>query len=403
MFRARGQTDRYKIAIIGAGVQGLSLAYNLAKLGQNDVVVFEKSYLGSGATTRCGGMIRAAYWNPELCNLLRESVQLWEQLSAELGYNVMFIHRPGFTVASTEPELESYKDYVNMHHSCGLHTRILDSAETMKLVPYLNEREVTGAVFDPTAGIARHDAVVWAYARAAPRLGVSIHPQTEVQAIRVNDGCVRSVKTSQGEVQADIVVNAAGGYDKQVAQMAGVELPTVPQRLEATVTESIKPFLSYFRWYKGELYANQTSRGEIVAGVDSVYEVLSEPTAELRCSLAHMRRVSQVLTSLFPSLERLAILRQWAGLVSVSDDGCPILGPVPEVEGFILDCAWLVGFMAAPSAGQALAQSIVEQKMPKLIEPFKRSRFAEGKPISHASVSAKFIRLARSNEVSLPT
>jgi sarcosine oxidase subunit beta len=326
---------------------------------------------------------------------MREGVQVWEQLSAELNYNVMFTQRGAFIVAGNQAQLEFCKELVNLHKSCGINTRLLSSAEAMRLVPCFNEREVIGGIFDAKGGIARHDAVVWAYAKAASGLGVSIYPQTEVQAIGVDDGRVKSVKTSQGKVHADIVVNAAGGDSKHVAQMVGVELPTYPVRWEAIVTEPIKPYLNiYVRWPKAGLYVSQTSRGEIAAGIDS-HEA---PSTELRCSLAFVKRLSKALLSLFPSLERLAVLRQWAGLISITDDGCPILGPIPEVEGFLLDCGWYIGFMTAPIVGRMLARSILEQKTPKLIEPFKCNRFAEGKPISEGSTAEKMTRLARSEE-----
>lgn len=385
--------SKCKVAIIGGGVQGLSLAYNLAKLGQNEVVVFEKRYIGSGGSTRNAALIRSAWFSPEVCNLMREGVQVWEQLSSELDYNVMFTQRGAFIVAGTPAQMEFCKELVSLHNSCRIHTKLLGSAEAMRLVPCFNEREILGGIFDAKGGIARHDAVVWAYARAASALGVSIYPQTEVQAIRVDDGRVRSVKTSQGEVHADIVVNAAGGDSRHVGQMVGVELPTYPVRWEAIVTEPIKPYLDlYVRWPKAGLYVSQTSRGEIAAGIDS-HEA---PSTEHRCSLAFVKRLSKALLSLFPSLERLAVLRQWAGLISITDDGCPILGPIPEVDGFLLDCGWYIGFMTAPIVGRILARSILEQKTPKLIEPFKCSRFAEGKPISEGSTAEKMTRLARS-------
>jgi len=384
--------SKYRVAIIGGGVQGLSLAYNLAKLGERDVVVFEKGYIGSGASTRNGGLIRTAWFSQEVCTLMNESVQVWEHLSEELAFNVMYTQRGSFIVAGTEPQMEFCKEMVDLHTSWGIHTRLLDSGEAMKLIPCFNEREVRGGIYDKKGGIARHDAVVWAYARAASHLGVAIFPQTEVQAIHLEDGHVRSVKIPQGEVQADTVVNAAGGHSKHVAQMVGVELPTRPVRWEAMVTEPIKPYLNpYVRWPKGELYVSQTSRGEIVAGVDS-HEASS---MDLRCSLEFIKRVSAALSSIFPSLGRLALLRQWAGLISISDDGCPILGSIPKVDGFILDCGWYIGFATAPIAGRMLARNILESKMPKLIEPFRYSRFAEGRQISEDSNSEKMTHLAR--------
>jgi len=387
--------SKYRVAIVGGGVQGLSLAYNLAKLGEKDVVVFEKGYIGSGASTRNGGLIRTAWFSEEVCTLMNESVRVWEQLSEELSFNVMYTQRGSFIVAGTDPQMEFCKELVDLHTSWGIRTKLLDSREAMKLIPCFNEREVRGGIYDRKGGIARHDAVVWAYARAASHLGVTVFPQTEVQAIRLQDGQVRSVKTSQGEVQADIVVDAAGGHSTHVAQMVGVQLPTRPVRWEAMVTEPIKPYLNpYVRWPKGELYVSQTSRGEIVAGVDS-HEASS---MDLRCSLAFIKKVSAALSSIFPSLERLAVLRQWAGLISISDDGCPILGPIPEVGGFILDCGWYIGFATAPIAGRMLARSVLEDKMPKLIEPFRYTRFADGEQISEDSNSERMTRLARLNQ-----
>ena len=390
--------SRCKIAVIGGGVQGLSLAYNLAKLGQNDVAVFEKGYLGCGASTRNGGLIRAAWFSPEICNLMREGIRIWEQLSEELTYNVMFAQRGAFIVAGTQPQMEFCKELISLHKSCGLHTKLINSSEAIRLMPSINEQEVAGAIFDPKGGIARHDAVVWAYARAASRLGVSIYPQTEVHAIRLESGRVKSVKTSLGEVEAETIVDAAGGHSKHVAQMVGVDLPANPVRWQAMVTEPIKPYLNFYvRWPKAGLYLSQTSRGEVVAGIDSD----EAPSTDLRCSLTFMKKLAQALVLLFPPLKNLAVLRQWAGIQSNTEDGCPILGPTSEVEGFVLDCGWYIGFMCAPIAGEMLARSILDGEMPKLIEPFKINRFKEGKMLSEELRAEKLTRLARSNHDNL--
>jgi len=384
----RASKDKLTIVIVGGGVEGLSLAYNLARLGQHKIIVFEKNYVGSGASSRNATAVRDAWFIPELCNLMRETVKVWQQLSSELDYNVLFSRRGYFFVARTDSQLELCEEAVRLQKTCGIETRLLDNEEAVRLVPCLNAKEVAGGIFSPKAGIARHEALIYGYMNACLRLGVSIVPHTNVEAIRVGNGCVKSVKTDRGEVETQVVVNAAGGDSKEVAKMVGVEIPTHPTRWEALVTEPIKPYFDpYIRCLKTGLYMNQTIRGEIVAGIDSA----ESPSVELRSSLSFLKKISKTILPLIPPLSRLSVLRAWAGTIAVTPDDCPILGPVPEVEGFILDCGWLFGFAAAPIAGRMLAKAIVEDKVPGLIEPFRVTRFAEGKLLGERKCEEKMV------------
>ena len=209
----------YDVVIIGGGIQGLSLAYYLARDGSQQVVVFEKSYLGSGASGRNGEMIRSAFGSREWIGLWDKSLHLWENLAADIGFNVMFT-RHGYMVLATNPEeFDSLKQNQKTQRELGLKTTLLDAEDVMRLIPAMNPDVIAGGLLQASAGFARHDAAIWGYARAARRLGVDIFPFTEVKDIVVQSGCVRTVKTSDAEVETRTVVNAAGAHDRRIAQM----------------------------------------------------------------------------------------------------------------------------------------------------------------------------------------
>ena len=378
----------YDVVIIGGGIQGLSLAYYLARDGSRRVVVFEKNYLGSGASGRNGEMIRSAFGSREWIGLWDKSLQLWENLAAELGFNVMFT-RHGYLVLATNPEeFEGCRRNRETQQELGLATSVMDAEDVTKLIPAINPDVVAGGLLQTNAGFARHDAAIWGYAQAAQRLKVDIFPFTEVTDIVVKSGRVQAVKTSRGDVETRTVVNAAGANDQRISQMVGLELPTVAHRVELMVTEPLKPFLPKAVSAPGLLcYMHQSARGEFIGGAERDDFV---PSTSMKNSLGTTCAIAKKYVRLFPRLAGARMMRQWTGLISQTPDHAPIIGPVPEIEGFLLSVAWSgYGFMGGPGGGKALAEYIISGQAPSEIRPFNAQRFKTGELVIEPAIIRK--------------
>lgn len=375
----------YDAVIIGGGVQGLSLAYNLARKGLKKIVVLDKSYIGSGASSRNGEMIRSAFGCEEWIRFFDCSLRLWETLAAELDFNVMFT-RCGYAVlAATSAEMKTFRNFVKLQKSYGLDTYLMDRNEVVQQIPALNPKMAAGAVFQAGGGYARHDAVLWAYEKAARRLKVELKPFTEVKDVMIETNTVTGIRTTTEHIATRMVVNAAGGHAGRIAAMAGVELPTQVYRLEMLATEPLKPFLPFAISSPHTLsYMHQTTRGEFVGGAETAR---MQPLKSLRSTSIALKDMTTKFVGLFPGLSGVKLMRQWAGIVDMAPDASPVLGPVLGIEGFILDCGWVYGFMGAPAAGMHLAEYINTGKMPTEIRPFSFSRFAEGKLIQDLSLA----------------
>jgi sarcosine oxidase subunit beta len=370
--------DKYRIVIVGGGIQGLSCAYYLAKRGVSDVLVVDRGYCGGGASGRNTAIVHARYNSPAWINLVRESIRLYETLSQEIDYNVMFAQRGSLLLAHSENDLPLYNESVKRQNSLGVPSRILTQDEVTELVPDLNTSDVVGGLFQPDGGTVRHDAVVWGYAEAARRMGVDIQMFTELNGIRLDANAVTSVITTKGEIQAEYVVNAAGPYGRVIAEWVDVKLPNVAYRLEAFVTESLKPFLHPIVVSKKYgFYCNQTDRGEFLASG----ETGRDPTSSIRSSTEKVYEFCRAAVQLFPKLKHVKMLRAWAGSFDVTPDYAPLLGPVDNVKGFILDCGWSRGVMAGPIGGKILAEYILDDHIPDLMEPFLLNRYATGQLI----------------------
>jgi sarcosine oxidase, subunit beta len=391
MWRSHTLKDRYDVVIIGGGAHGLACAYYLAKEhGITDVVVLEKRYIGSGGSGRNTAIVRSNYLTPEGVRFYDESVKLYEQLSVELDFNVMFSQRGHLTLAHTDGAVRTMRRRAEVNRLQGVNSRVIFPDEIGRLCPYLDLSDhprypILAALYHPPGGIIRHDAVVWGYAHQADMLGIQIHQETEATGLEIQNGKITGVETNRGHIKTETVLNATAGWGSTVAAMAGVELPLITIPLQACVTEPLKPFLDVVV-VSGSLhvYISQTDRGELVMGA-SVDPFSSYSMAG---SLSFLEGIAGHVLELFPSLRHVRILRQWAGICDMPPDYSPIMGFTP-VEGFLVDVGWgTYGFKASPIAGKTLAELIATGKTPELIAPFRLSRFEENELVGEKGAAA---------------
>ncbi len=383
--------DRYDVVIIGGGAHGLACAYYLAKYHSvTDVAVLEKRYIGHGGSGRNTTIIRSNYVTPEGVRFYHESVKLYEKMSAELDFNVMFSQRGHLTLAHTDSAVRTMRHRAEVNQIEGVDSRLIWPDEIARLCPYLDLSDrprypILAALYHPPGGIARHDAVVWGYAYQADARGVHIHQNTEVVGINVEHGRVAGVETKRGHISTRTVLNATAGWCSTIAAMAGVELPVTTVPLQACVTEPLKPFLDVVV-VSGSLhvYVSQMDRGELVMGA-SVDPFSSYSMAG---TLSFVEDIAGEMLALFPALSHVRVLRQWAGICDMSPDFSPLMGFTP-VEGFLINVGWGTGgFKASPIAGKMMAELIATGRTPDLIKPFRLSRFAERELVGEKGATA---------------
>jgi sarcosine oxidase subunit beta len=390
MWRRYPLKDRYDVVIIGAGVHGLSTAYYLAKQGVNNVAVIDKGYVGGGASGRNTAIIRANYLTKQGIPFFRESLSLYQDLAGELNFNLLFDQSGRLDLGHTESALYGLRSRTGMNRLLGVDSEMIGPSEVKRLVPAIDLREgkplpILGALHQSTAGVLRHDAVVWGYGRGADRLGVEIHPFTEVTGIVREGGRVTGVDIGGQVVRSDIVMSATAGWSSNIARMVNMTLPLVTHPLQAFVTEPLKPFISRSVSSANlHVYVYQTDRGEVVVGggVDP-YSSYSQ-----RSTLQTLEHLAANTLEMFPFLRGVNVLRQWAGLCDMSPDYAPIMGAVDGLPGFMLSCGWGTwGFKAGPIGGYTMAELIATGKTPDLIEPFNLRRFASGKLVNERAAA----------------
>jgi len=389
----RPRTDlkkRYDVVIVGGGAHGLATAYYLKQRGITDVAILEKSYIGSGAAGRNTTILRSNYKTPEGARFYDASIKLYDKLSAELNFNLLFSQCGHLTLAHTDRAMFVMANRAEVNRLGGIDTRVIGPEEVQRLAPAMDVSEsatypIMGALYHPPGGIIRHDAVVWGFARGADAGGAEIHPYTEVTGLEKANGRITAVRTNRGRVEAGQVINATAGWSTLIADMAGVPLPITTHILQACVTEPVKPLLDVvIVSSQMHIYLSQTDRGEFVMGS----EIEPWTTYRMNGTLNFLQDLTRHTLELFPQLEHARILRAWAGLCDLSPDYSPILGKT-EVENFHVSTGWgTYGFKAAPIVGQTLAELIDTGRQPDLIEPFKLERFYEDKLVSELAAAA---------------
>ena len=372
----------YDVIVVGGGGHGLATAYYLAKeFGITNVAVLEKGYLGSGNVGRNTVTIRSNYLLPDNIRFYEHSMKLWETLSHELNYNVMFSQRGVVNLGHTPGQLDDFARRGNAMRHLDTDARLLDLNELKRLMPGLDTSRnprfpILGGLIQPRAGTARHDAVAWGYARAADRRGVDIIENCEVTGFIKDGDRIIGVATSRGEIRAAKVAVAVAGSTGEVMRMAGVdELPIESHVLQAFVTESIKPFLdTVVTFGMGHFYMSQSDKGGLVFGGDiDGYNSYAQ-----RGNLPIVEDVMSEMLALFPGLAPVRVLRSWGGIMDMSMDGAPIIttGPLP---GMYLNCGWCYGgFKATPASGLCFAHTIARDEPHEVSAPFRLDRFHRG-------------------------
>ncbi len=391
MWRKAPLRDRYDVVIVGAGVHGLAIAYYLCKRGIRNIAVLERGYLGIGNSGRNTAILRSNYRTPEAIPFYNESIKRWEGLSAELEFNLLFSQQGHLTLAHTDSALNGLRVRADANRLLGVDSYLVGPQEIKRLVPAIDisshvRYPIEGGLYHPPGGIIRHDAVVWAYARAASRMGAEIHTHTEVVGIGRGNNQIESVKTSRGDINTGVVVNATSGWCTTVARMAGVSLPVTSHPLQACVTETLNPFLSKVVVSANlHVYVNQTDRGEVVLGS----EIDPYASYSQRSTLPTLEMIAAHTLDLFPCLRHVCVMRQWTGVCDMTPDFSPIIGEAPGVKGFILDVGWgTYGFKSGPVAGYRVAELIDTGKTPDLIRPFALSRFSEDRLVGEKAAAA---------------
>jgi methylglutamate dehydrogenase subunit A len=372
----------YDVIVIGGGGHGLSTAYYLAKEhGITNVAVLEKGWLGSGNVGRNTTAVRSNYLLPANTRFYEHSMKLWENLSHDLNYNVMFSQRGCLNLAHTPAQLDDLARRGNAMRHLGVDAELMTTAEIARLIPALDVSgaarfPVVGGLMQPRAGTARHDAVAWGYARGADRRGVDIIENCEVTGFLRDGDRISGVSTSRGEIRAKKVAVAVAGSTGRVMQLAGIEtMPIESHVLQAFVTESLKPFVNTVLTFgMGHFYMSQSDKGGLVYGGDlDGYNSYAQ-----RGSLPIVDEVMSEMLALFPGLARVRMLRSWGGVCDMSMDGSPIIttGPLP---GMYLNCGWCYGgFKATPASGWCFAWTIAKDEPHDFNAPFTLDRFHRG-------------------------
>ncbi|NCX29408.1 MAG: sarcosine oxidase subunit beta family protein [Rhodobacterales bacterium] len=384
-WRSPEPKKKYETIIIGAGGHGLATAYYLGKNhGLKNVAILEKGWLGGGNTGRNTTIIRSNYLQDASAAIYEKARSLYETMSQDLNYNVMFSPRGVMMLAQTQHEIRGYKRTAHANALQGVSTEFITPERVKSLVPIINidgpRYPVLGALWQPRGGTARHDAVAWGYARACSEMGMDVIQQCEVTGIRRKNGQVQGVETSRGSIECEKLGIVVAGHTGVLADMAGFRMPIESVALQALVSEPIKPCMDVVVMANTvHGYMSQSDKGEMVIGGGA--DGFNNYTQ--RGSFHHVEETVRALIETFPIISRLKMLRWWGGIVDMTGDRSPILSTTP-VKNIFINCGWGTGgFKAIPGSGWAMAE-LMAKGHSSLTEEFSLNRFKEGKFIDES-------------------
>ncbi|MFT0849916.1 sarcosine oxidase subunit beta family protein [Achromobacter sp. F4_2707] len=384
--------SHYDFVIIGGGGHGLATAYYLAsKYGKKRIAVLEKGWIGGGNAGRNTTIVRSNYLLEGNQPFYEFSLKLWENLEQELNYNVMMSQRGVLNLIHSDAQRDAFRRRGNAMMLSGADAEMLSLAQVRAMLPFLdydNARfPIKGGLIQRRAGTARHDAVVWGYARAADALGVDIIQNCEVQGFRIEAGRCVGVETSRGFIAADVVGASVAGSSGKVMALADIKLPIESHVMQAFVSESVKPAVPCVVTFggAGHFYLNQSDKGGLVFGGDlDGYNSYAQ-----RGNLPLVEDVAECFMSIMPSASRARLLRMWGGLVDMSMDGSPIIDRTP-VDGLYFNGGWCYGgFKATPGAGYVFAHLLATGESHEVASAYRFDRFRTGHVLDEIGTGAQ--------------
>jgi len=375
----------YDAIIVGGGGHGLTTAFYLAKNhGMTNIAVLEKGYLGSGNVGRNTTIVRSNYMHPENAHFYEHGLKLWENMSQELNYNVMFSQRAIINLCHSKAQYDAFARRGNAMRLNGIDAEILNAEEVRQRAPMLdfNPRArfpIFGGLMQARGGTARHDAVAWGYARGADSYGVDLIQNCEVTGFKIENGEIQGVETSRGYIGAKKVGIAVAGNTSKVCATAGLNnLPIESHKLQAMVSEPLKPLIDTVVTYgAGHFYVSQSDKGGLVFGGD----LDGYNSYAARGNLPTIEHIITAGVAMMPCISRVRLLRHWAGIMDMSMDGSPIITKT-DTKGLYLNAGWCYGgFKATPASGWCFAHTIANDAPHKYNEAFTLDRFAKGRVI----------------------